>query len=310
MGAVSTTGRSRSSRSASLTSEERAQRDLERRQKLEALHEQFTAQVTELVDGGQWQAMLAAAARFHAYSFGNVLLTLRQNPEATRVAGYRTWQSLDLQVRKGERGIQILAPVTYRPDHENHRDDADSVEAQDRPRQLRGFKVEHVWDISQTDGEPLPDIAPALLEGDGPAGLWEALAGQVAADGYELERGRCARPQANGETDPSMKTVTVRDDLSPAQAAKTLVHERAHILLGHVNGLASYQACRGRFEVEAESVAYLVCTQLGIDADDYSLPYVARWADGDIELIQKTAERVVIVARSILNGVLPLEEAA
>jgi hypothetical protein len=133
---------------------------------------------------------------------------------------------------------------------------------------LRGFKVEHVWDISQTDGEPLLDIAPALLEGDGPAGLWEALAEQVTADGYELKRGRCARPQANGETDPSTKTVTVRDDLSPAQAAKTLAHERAYILLGHVDGVASYQARRGRFEVEAESVAYLVCTQLGLDAGD------------------------------------------
>ena len=84
-----------------------------------------------------------------------------------------------------------------------------------------------------------------------------ALAEQVTADGYELKRGRCARPQANGETDPSTKTVTVRDDLSPAQAAKTLAHERAYILLGHVDGVASYQARRGRFEVEVESVAYL-----------------------------------------------------
>src|SRR5690348_12201914 len=104
MGVMSTKGRSRTSRRAPLTSEERAQRDSERRQKLEALHEQFTAQVAELVNGEQWRAMLAAAARFHHYSFGNVLLILRQNPEATRVAGYRTWQGLGRQVRKGERG--------------------------------------------------------------------------------------------------------------------------------------------------------------------------------------------------------------
>jgi len=159
-------------------------------------------------------------------------------------------------------------------------------------------------------GEPLPEVAPTRLEGDGPAGLWDALAEQVASDGYELKRGRCARPQANGSTDPAARTVIVRDDLSPAQAAKTLVHERAHILLGHVDSEVSYQVCRGQCEVEAESVAYLVCTQLGIEADDYSLPYVARWADGDLELIQKTAERVVTVARSILSGVLPVEESA
>ena len=105
--------------------------------------------------------------------------------------------------------------------------------------------------------------------------------------GYDLKRGKCARPEANGSTDPATRTVIVRDDLSPAQACKTLVHERAHILLGHVDSEASYQICREQCEVEAESVAYLVCTQVGIDAADYSLPYVARWADGDLELIQK-----------------------
>jgi hypothetical protein len=88
------------------------------------------------------------------------------------------------------------------------------------------------------------------------------------------------------------------------------VHERAHIVLGHADSVASYQICRGQCEVEAESVAYLVCTQMGIDAADYSLPYVARWADGDLELIQQSAERVVGAARSILDGLAPGEAAA
>ncbi len=101
--------------------------------------------------------------------------------------------------------------------------------------------------------------------------------------------------------------MTVRDDLSPAQAAKTLVHERAHILLGHVDSEVSYRICRGKCEVEAESVAYLVCSQIGIDAGEYSLPYAARWANGDLELIQKTAERVVTVARATLDGLVPVE---
>jgi hypothetical protein len=99
----------------------------------------------------------------------------------------------------------------------------------------------------------------------------------------------------------------VRDDLSPAHAAKTLVHERAHMLLGHVDSVASYEICRGQFEVEAESVACLICAGLGIDAVNYSLPYVARWANGDIELVRKTAERVVTVARLILDGLPPIE---
>ena len=110
-----------------------------------------------------------------------------------------------------------------------------------------------MFDIAQTDGVPVPEVVPVRLKGEGPAGLWEALAEQVATDGYELQRGRCARPQANGSTDPGSKIVTVRDDVSPAQACKTLVHERAHILLGHVENLATYQICRGPCEVEAES---------------------------------------------------------
>ena len=170
-----------------------------------------------------------------------------------------------------------------------------------RPRQLRGFKVEHVWDIAQTDGDPVPDVRPVLLEGEGPTGLWDLIATQVAAAGYHVTRGTCTNPQANGETDPVSKTVTVREDLSPAQAAKTLVHELAHIRLGHVESLPSYQACRGRCEVEAESVAYLVCTEAGVDAGDYSLPYVARWADGDVAVIRQSAECVLAVARSITD---------
>lgn len=85
------------------------------------------------------------------------------------------------------------------------------------------------------------------------------------------------------------------------------MHERVRILLGHVDSEVSYQICRGRCEVEAESVAYRVCTQVGIDAEEYSLPYVARWAGGDLKLIQKTAERVVTGARPILDGLVPTE---
>ena len=102
----------------------------------------------------------------------------------------------------------------------------------------------------------------------------------------------------------------MRDDLSPAQAAKTLVHELAHIRLGHVESMPSYQTCRGPCEVEAESVAFLVCTEGGVDAGDYSLPYVARWADGDVAVIRQSAECVLTVARSITETMLPAADAA
>src|SRR5438132_7155820 len=125
-------------------------------EKLRALHTQLEAAFAELVSSEVWARMLRVAARFHHYSPANVLLILRQRPDASRVAGYRTWQSLGRQVRRGERGIAILAPCSYkaRLDEEHDRDDAD-----DEPRRvLRGFKVAHVFDIDQTDGDPVADV--------------------------------------------------------------------------------------------------------------------------------------------------------
>ena len=306
MGAMATTTK-RSRRV--MTDDEIRQHREERQAKLEALHARFTEQVAELVEGDQWRAMLRVAARFHRYSFGNVLLIMAQREDATQVAGYRTWQSLGRQVRRGERGIQILAPVTYRGGHDDETEQRGDDEP-NRPRQLRGFKVEHVWDIAQTDGDPVPDVRPVLLEGEGSTGLWDLIATQVAAAGYHVARGTCTNPQANGETDPVSRSVTVREDLSAAQAAKTLVHELAHIRLGHVESVPSYQACRGRCEVEAESVAYLVCTEAGVDAGEYSLPYVARWADGDVAVIRESADRVLTAARSITETMLPAADVA
>ena len=200
---------------------------------------------------------------------GNLLLIGAQAPQATRVAGFRTWQSLGRQVRKGERGIATLAPCTYRPKTADRAEPAGpAAPAGQEPAttcsggaasdagggQVRGFRVAHVFDIQQTGGDPLPDVAPALLTGQAPAGLWNDLAGQVAGHGYALERGDCGG--ANGYTDPTRRLVRVRDDLEEAHAVKTLAHELGHLECGHVTDLTTYLTCRGRCEVEAESVAY------------------------------------------------------
>lgn len=120
-----------------------------------------------------------------------------------------------------------------------------------------------MFDIAQTDGEPLPDVAPALLTGEAPVDLWDGLAAQVTGRGYRLERGECRG--ANGYTDPTSGTVRVRGDVDDAQAVKTLAHELAHIECGHVEKLPTYATCRGRWEVEAESVAYVVPAAAGMD---------------------------------------------
>jgi hypothetical protein len=264
-----------------------------RTDRLKELHDQLSSTVETLVTSEDWQAMLAVAARFHRYSASNVMLILAQRPTATRVAGYKRWQSMGRQVRKAEHSIAILAPCVYRRP-------VDDAEAETHPalaKVLRGFTVAHVFDVEQTEGEPLADVRPELLDGAGVDGLWDGLAAQVGAAGFTLARGDCGG--ANGRTDYGARTVRVRDDVAPAQATKTLAHELGHVLLHDASRVSSG---RELAEVEAESVAYVVCQAVGLDTAGYSLPYVAHWSNGAAPLVRTTAERVVTTARQILDG--------
>jgi antirestriction protein ArdC len=261
--------------------------------------------------------MLEAAARFHDYSPSNVLLICAQRPDALRVAGIR-WNSLRRRVKRGEHGIAILAPCIYRaaPGGASTADQRPEIasatpapleptaDADLARRQLRGFKVVHVFDVSQTDGEPLPDVEPTHLSGMGPDGLWEHLAHLVKADGYRIERGPCGLG-ANGYTDFTARVVRVRDDVDPAQAAKTLAHELGHIRADHEHRFTDYAtsaACRGQAEVEAESIAYLITAQAGLDSATYSVPYLAGWSGGDVDLLRQSMTTVVNVARAATRG--------
>ncbi len=281
------------------------------RDKLAALHEQISDGVAALVESQEWRAMLDTAAKFHSYSLGNLLLIGAQAPQATRVAGFRSCQSLGRQVRKGERGIAILAPCTYRPKAADRAELAGPAGPEPATtcsggaapdaggKQVRGFRVVHVFALHQTEGAPLPEVAPSLLVGQAPAGLWDDLASQVTGYGYVLERGECAG--ANGYTDPTRRVVRVRDDIDDAQAVKVLAHELGHLECGHVKDLPTYLTCRGRCEVEAESVAYVVAAAHGLDASGYTFAYVAGWAGGDLTRVRQAAETVTKAARAILD---------
>jgi antirestriction protein ArdC len=264
-------------------------------QRATELHLELESKILALVSGDGWAAFLETAARFHSYSASNVLLILSQCPHASRVAGFRAWQGLGRQVRRGERSIKILAPARYKTTDETTGETRWAV---------RGFTVANVFDLSQTDGAELPDVRPVLLTGAGFAELYAGLAAQVVAAGFRVERGECAG--ANGFTDFERRVVRVRDDVEPAQAVKTLAHELAHVLL-HSPQKITYATNRALCEVEAESVAYVVCTSAGVATDDYSLPYVARWANGDPAIVRATADRVIKSAQSIIAGLAAVE---
>jgi antirestriction protein ArdC len=206
------------------------------------------------------------------------------------VAGFRTWLALGRYVRKGEHGLKVLAPCRYK---------VTDAETNEESWTLRGFTVDYVFAARQTDGEgevPEP-IRPALLAGAGPEGAWAALAEMVNAQGFRIERAGLF--PANGQTSFATRVVTVADRLDEAAAVKTLAHELAHVML-HEPGQVDYHANRARCECEAESVAFLVCAELGLGSGCYSFPYLTTWAGGDMGVVTAAAEKALKCAEEIV----------
>lgn len=299
-----------------------------REAKLDELHERLTGAVEQLVSGEDWARALAFAARFRARSFSNTLLIWTQHqgayeagrvpePMPSHVAGYRQWQTLGRQVEKGQAGYQILAPVTGRFASSNPAD-AESwrrLGKGEKPRpgevvrsKMITVRPAYVWDASQTAGEPIPEPpAPTLLEGETPAGLWDGLADHVRAQGFAVLRvpHEGMIHGANGVTDYTAKTVTVRENMDPTAQVKTLAHELGHVLLHGPDNDEARQH-RGIGEVEAESVALMIGAAHGMDTSGYTIPYVSTWAarvDGKepVEVVKATGERVRKTALSILE---------
>jgi antirestriction protein ArdC len=262
---------------------------------MDAAHAELTAAVEAISSSDDWRAFLDFARKLHSYSAQNRMWLFQQAmmrgwDDLGHVAGFRTWLTLGRHVRKGEHGLAVLAPVRVK------------VTADDGSENwaVRGFKVEHVFAACQTDGEgEIPEpIRPMLLTGEGPRGAWDALSQLVEARGFTIERAPLF--PANGTTSVVSRVVTVANRLDDAAAVKTLAHELAHVLL-HSDPSCDYHANRGRCEVEAESVAYLVCRELGLETDGYSFPYVATWASGEVKVVTATADRVLGCAREILE---------
>ena len=269
---------------------------------VERLHEQLQDSLQDLITSEDWQRALAVAAHFHDYSFANTQLiwaqSLARGFTPSRVAGYRAWLELGRHVRRGERGLQILAPVI-------HKIEPEKVEKGER--RVVGFRIVHVFDVGQTEGEPLPEMSVALVEGDLPA-HWDRVEELITGCGFALQVADIDRLRdANGITDWTLREVVVRATLPGAQRFKTAVHELAHIRL-HEPNAEGRPNCRGIVEVEAESVAYMVCAALGVDSAGYSLPYVASWSGGDVDKVKATASRVIGCAREVIDQ-LGLERA-
>lgn len=278
----------------------------ERRAEAEALQATIAGQVEELRESETWARFLAFAQSFHRYSLGNLLLIFAQCPEASHVAGYRTWQKLNRQVRKGETGIRIFGGRDVRETVENEK-----TGKEEEQRRVRFFPVS-VFELGQTDlideEEGDPANLAQQLTGDDPAGILHAVTDYLTGKGWTVEREKIAGAANGFTTMDGTQRVVIDADLSPAQAAKTALHEAAHVLLHADDEPGEYVEHRGIKETEAESVSYIVAGILGLDTSDYSVGYVAGWSNCEAETIKATAANVLRTAHALADALTETDE--
>ncbi len=238
------------------------------------------------------RAFLATMARFHRYSLGNTLLIMVQRPEATHVAGFGTWLKLGRAVRKGEKGIAILAP-TLRAKYSPEGDEAAGKEpAEDDERPVR-FRVAHVFDVAQTEGEPLPEFArPQGEPGEYLARLRNLVADMDIALEYRESLGGAQGVSSGG-------FIAIKKGLSPAEEFSTLVHEFAHETL-HKGEARVGTTVRSR-ELQAEAVAFVVAQGIGVESTAASSDYIQLYG-GSKEALAASLETIRDASRLILAG--------
>lgn len=248
--------------------------------------------IAGILDADLYRDYLRMMGKFHDYSYNNVLLIALQKPDASHVAGYRRWQEMGRQVKKGERGLGILAPV--------HAVIEDEV-TKERRQIVSGFRSVAVFDISQTEGKPLP-VGPVAKEitttTEGSAVLARYVTDYVQSLGATVAtENKKQIPIGNGYYRPTDKHIGILDTLSADHQAKTLVHETAHCVAEH-KGYAG----RPDEEILAESVAYVVLQHFGLDSGAYSFGYVAGWAQ-DTRVLKRNLEHIQKVSTTIIQGI-------
>ena len=227
---------------------------------------------------------LATMARFPQYSLGNVILIASQRPDATLVAGFHAWRKLGRFVKKGEKGIGIVAPIVVRKDVEN---DESGV---------RGFRIVHVFAFESTDGQPLPELAK--IGGD-PGEATARLRRFIEAKGIELSYVEDL-PGALGRSHGGK--IEILSTLTPAQEFEVLAHELGHEML-HKRDSTESMPARDVRELEAEAVAYASCVGIGLDARASSVDYIGLF-QGSKEMLIQSLERIQKVASEILREVV------
>lgn len=277
---------------------------------MDSIMQSLESGVEELFTSNRYQEFLKTMAKFHNYSFNNTMLIAMQRPDATLVTSYKNWQSMGRQVMKGEKGITIIAPAPYKKMKEKEVLDENQrpimgTDGKPKTEQVEvtvpHFKAVTVFDIAQTSGEPIQTLAPELLTAA--VQDFDSFMQAIQKISPVPIRFDEIAGNANGYYHNADKEIVIKKGLSESQTLKTAIHETAHAKLHDKEIMESLGVEKDRLtkEVEAESVAYCVCSSFGLDTSDYSFPYIAGWSSSremkemkaSMDVIRKTAGEMI-----------------
>ena len=287
-------------------------------EKLKEITDRLEQGITELFDSERYKEYLRVMSKFHNYSFNNTLLIVMQKPDASLIAGFTAWKNqFQRNVKKGEKGIKIIAPSPFKIKQETEKIDPQTQKpvigrdgkpvTEEKEITIPAYKVVSVFDVSQTEGKELPDIAMDALTGDVEqySDFFAALEKTSPVPiGFEKIEGG-----AHGYYHLEDKRIALDEGMSELQTLKTAIHEIAHAKLHDIDLNAPKDEQQPRVdrrtrEVEAESVAYTVCQHYGLDTSDYSFGYVAGWSSGrELAELKSSLETIRSAAADIINSI-------
>ena len=285
------------------------------KQRVQELTDKLEQGLQDLFNSDSYRNYLSTMSKFHNYSFNNTLLIAMQKSDATLVAGYKAWQkNFERHVNKGEKAIRILAPAPYKIKEERDKIDPLTQELlldkDGNPQKeeveitIPAFRAVSVFDLSQTDGKPIPELTAKELLSD-VEGYQDMIRAVEAISPVPIELEEIAG-DSKGYYDREAKRIAVQENMSESQTLKTMIHEVAHSKLHskEVEQDEQMRKDRNTKEVEAESVAYTVCQHFGIDTSDYSFGYIAGWSSGrDTKELRSSMDTIRKTASELITGI-------
>ena len=286
---------------------------VDRKQQMKEITERLEQGVKDIFTSEMYTTYLRTMAKFHNYSFNNTLLIAMQRPDATLVAGFNAWKNkFNRYVKKGEKGIQIIAPAPIKEVEEREKIDKDTglavLNENGEPEMERveyvvpRFRLTTVFDISQTDGEPIPSLeVNELTASVKDYALLTAAIEQVSPVPMRFDE---IEGDAKGYYNDADKEICIQVGMGESQTIKTMIHEVAHAMLHNSDLMKQRGEEKDRLtkETEAESIAFTICSALGIDTSDYSFPYVASWASGkEMKELKDSMDTIRLTAADFLE---------